>query len=304
MSLANDKNIWKLVRENDIFEDLNDQELTQLFAIADRKNYNKNQRVFSIDQKARFFYLVERGTFILSLPGKRYKTMQQGTLFGEIGIINENVRTGSIRAMDEASLIAFNGIDLYDESIIPASIALKITRSLAKKVTNYLRTREHISTKELIENGENDFVEFKASLRWNADKQQKDRLVEHAVIKTLAAFMNTKGGTLLIGVQDDGTVVGIGQDRFDNYDKMLLHLTKIIKERIGTLFIEFLKFDVETIEEEYVLRIDCEAASTPAYVRERNEEIFYVRTGPSTTHLKTSRVFDYIRRRFYSGGIN
>ena len=302
MDLVKDKELWKLVRENEIFEDLSDKELEQVFVIAQRKNYNKNQRVFSIDQKARYFYLVENGSFILSLRGKRYKTMNRGTLFGEIGIINENVRTGSIRAMDEAALIAFNGLDLYDEEIVSPSIALKITRSLAKKVTNYLRSREHISTKELIENGENDFVEFKASLRWNADKQQKDRLVEHAVIKTLAAFMNTKGGTLLIGIQDDGDVVGIGQDRFDNYDKMLLHLTKIIKERIGTLFIEFLKFDVETIQDEYVLRIDCEAASTPAYVRERNEEIFYVRTGPSTTHLKTSRVFDYIRRRFYSGG--
>ena len=301
MSETEKKIIRNLIRENEIFEVLEDQEVEHLFSIAERKQYNKNQRVFSIDQKARYFYIVESGNFILSLPGKRYKTLRRGTLFGEIGIINENVRTGSIRAMEEASLIAFNGLDLYDEAIIPASVALKITRALAKKVTNYLRSRELISTKELIENGENDFVEFKASLRWNADKQQKDRLVEHAVIKTLAAFMNTKGGTLLIGVQDDGQVVGIGQDRFDNYDKMLLHLTKIIKERIGTLFIEFLKFDVETIEEEYVLRIDCEAASTPAYVRERNEEIFYVRTGPSTTHLKTSRVFDYIRRRFYSG---
>lgn len=299
MEPNDDPQVFHLIKQNEIFSDLEDEEIKQIFSIIERKNYNKNQQVFAIDQKARYFYIVESGSFLLSLRGKRFKTLKKGALFGEIGIINENVRTGSIRALEDSSLIAFNGILLFDEGHFDAAIALKITRALAMKVTNYLRTREHISTRELLEKGENDFVEFKTSLRWNPEKEQKDRLMEQAVIKTLAAFMNTKGGTLLIGVGDEGQVVGIGQDRFDNYDQMLLHLTKIIKERIGTLHIEFLKFDVETIDEKYVLRVDCEAATAPAYVRERNEEVFYVRTGPSTTHLKVSKIYDYIRRRFY-----
>ncbi|MEN0006813.1 MAG: RNA-binding domain-containing protein [Bacteroidota bacterium] len=299
MELKDDPIVFHLVKQNEIFADLDQEEIQALFAIVERKHFNKNQQVFAIDQKARFFYIVESGSFLLSLRGKRFKTLKKGAIFGEIGIINENVRTGSIRALEDSHLIAFNGLQLFDPDYISPDISLKITRALAMKVTNYLRTREHISTRELLEKGENDFVEFKTSLRWNPDKEQKDRLMEQAVIKTLAAFMNTKGGTLLIGVDNDGNVKGIGQDRFDNYDQMLLHLTKIIKERIGTLHIEFLKFDVETIEDEYVLRIDCEAATTPAYVRERNEEVFYVRTGPSTTHLKVSKIYDYIRRRFY-----
>ena len=150
-----------------------------------------------------------------------------------------------------------------------------------------------------LDHGENDLVEFKSSLRWNPQKEHKDKLIEFAVLKTICAFLNTKGGTLIIGVNDDKEVIGIGQDRFDNLDQMLLHLTKLIKECISPLHIEFLKFEVEPIDNEYILRVDCEAATAPAYMKERNEEIFYVRTGPSTSHLKVSKVYDYIRRRFY-----
>ncbi len=291
--------VSEIINSNAIFNKLEAEELEAILAIAERKHFSRNQQVFAADQQGQYFYLVETGLFILSIKGGRIKTFKPGDIFGEIAVINENVRTGTIRAMADSTLLAFNGNLLYDDQHIPPKTALKITRALAKRVTNYLRTREQVSTKELIENGENDIVEFKSSLRWNPNKQSKDKLVEHAVLKTIAAFLNTKGGTLIIGVQDDKEIVGIGQDRFENFDKIFLHLTRLIKEYIGTIHIEFTDFEIETIDDKHILRVDCEPATTPAYLKERYGEAFYVRTGPASTNLKVSKIYDYINMRFH-----
>ena len=291
--------VKELICSEDNFPFLSDNELNELLSITERQPYKVNQTVFAVEDKARYFYLVEYGLFILNLRGGRIKTFKPGDIFGEIAVINENVRTGTIRAMEDSSLLAFNGKKLFDPEFISPVTALKITRALAIRVTNYLRSREQISTKELIAQGENDIVEFKTSLRWNMEKQNKDKLIEHAALKTIAAFLNTKGGTLLIGVTDERQIVGIGQDRFENFDKLLLHLTRLVKEYIGPLYIEFLKFEIEQIDEQHVLRIDCDASTLPAYVKEKYDDAFYVRTGPATTHLKVSRIYDYIRMRFH-----
>ena len=61
----------------------------------------------------------------------------------------------------------------------------------------------------LIAGGESGSVEFKSSLRWDLKKGERNRALEGVILKTLAGFMNSEGGTLLIGVADDGGVVGI-----------------------------------------------------------------------------------------------
>ena len=87
-------------------------------------------------------------------------------------------------------------------------------------------------------------------------------------------------------------------DQFANEDKMLLHLTKLIKDRISPLHIDFVNYSIEAIENKQVLRIDCQPATIPAYLVDRGDEHFYVRTGPASTSLKLSRVYKYIQMRF------
>ena len=63
---------------------------------------------------------------------------------------------------------------------------------------------------ELLERTEDKHLEFKSSLWWDLKEGKKSRLVESASLKTIAAFLNSEfGGTLLIGVGDDGGVVGL-----------------------------------------------------------------------------------------------
>ncbi len=65
---------------------------------------------------------------------------------------------------------------------------------------------------ELIKGGESDRLEFKQTLRFDVETQALNRKLEEVAIKTVAGFANHTGGTLLIGVRDDGVVTGVEPD--------------------------------------------------------------------------------------------
>src|SRR3546814_12750902 len=73
---------------------------------------------------------------------------------------------------------------------------------------------DKIQVSELIAAGEGDGVEFKSTLRMNLHTGQVDDKMQVTVLKTIAGFLNAKGGTLLIGVSDDGQVTGLSADNF------------------------------------------------------------------------------------------
>jgi predicted HTH transcriptional regulator len=154
-------------------------------------------------------------------------------------------------------------------------------------------------TKDIIHQGESEKIEFKSTLRYNIHTAKFGREIEHAALKSIAAFLNSWGGILLIGVDDGKNIAGIEPDKFDNDDRAMLHLTNMVKERLGNHFMQFINCSVETIETRKIMRIDVSASNSPAFLNYNNEEYFYIRTGPSTTDLKPSRIYDYIDNRFF-----
>ena len=60
----------------------------------------------------------------------------------------------------------------------------------------------------LISEGEHEQLEFKQTLRWDVEQRQHNNVLEEVTVKSIASFANGKGGTLLIGVRDDGGIVG------------------------------------------------------------------------------------------------
>jgi hypothetical protein len=158
---------------------------------------------------------------------------------------------------------------------------------------------EKVPLRELIAQGESDRVEFKSTLRWHIHAQRYDKDIELSALKTVAAFMNADGGVLLMGVDDDGEVLGLEQDGFESVDRMKLHFTNRVRDWIGPSFMRFVHLDVEEAEGKNVLRVRCQPAVIPAYVNYGNEEHFYVRTGPSTTSLPASEIHEYVQHRFF-----
>ena len=124
--------------------------------------------------------------------------------------------------------------------------------------------------------------------------------MEDAIVKTVAGFLNTHGGTLMIGVADDGNPVGIDADGFANEDKMHLHLTNLVNNRIGAQAWTAIHANFDDHEDVRVLVVRCEKSQTPAYIKDkgRSGDAFYIRTGAATVALSTQETVEYIRQRF------
>jgi len=149
----------------------------------------------------------------------------------------------------------------------------------------------------LISSGENEKLEFKSTLRWNLIADKPDKAIENSALKTVVAFLNTEGGTLLVGVKDDGSILGFEKDQFLNEDKFLLHFASLLNDRIGKQYIEHIQWGLKEVRGRKILRVDCKPSSTPAFLKGNGEE-FYVRNGPSSILLSTSEVLEYSRKHF------
>lgn len=298
MNLLDSKH-YDFLKSVSLFRNLSDPELKIIINFLTPKEVGRDEIVFSRLEKEHILYIVRYGTLKLEMAGLDDRWFNKGDVFGEVAFINNTLRTGTVKATEPSLLFCLNADDLEGDKQIPSDAALKIVIELAKKITGYLISTLNTSTQQLIETGENEIVEFKSSLRYNLHTKKYGKEIEHAVLKTLAAFLNSGGGTLIIGVDDKGNILGLGKDGFQDNDHMLLHLTQMIKDRIGTEHTQFIKGVVEESNGNKVLRIDVKRATIPAYVTYNNEEYFYVRTGPATTELSVSKIYGYVKERFF-----
>ncbi|PIN89436.1 hypothetical protein COU60_03510 [Candidatus Pacearchaeota archaeon CG10_big_fil_rev_8_21_14_0_10_34_76] len=150
----------------------------------------------------------------------------------------------------------------------------------------------------MIKKGESEILEFKSTLRVNLHTNEVDRKVEHSALKTITAYLNSRGGVLLIGVSDDKELIGIEKDNFSSQDKLVLHFTNLIKRDIGSEYLPFIKFEIVQVHEMSVLKVECKSSRRPVFLRGANEEEFYVRNGPSSTRLSGSSLVSYISHHF------
>lgn len=155
-----------------------------------------------------------------------------------------------------------------------------------------------LSVAELIAGGETGAVEFKSTLRTNLHTGQVDEKIHLSALKTIAGFLNANGGTLLIGVADNGEVLGLSADGFPNEDKMSLHLVNLIKDRIGDVFLPYVHPHFEDQDDGRVLAIRCERGPKPAFIKDAGQQKFFVRGGNSTAELMGNSITDYVSQRF------
>jgi Schlafen, AlbA_2 len=141
-----------------------------------------------------------------------------------------------------------------------------------------------------IAQGESDSLEFKSTLRWNLKADKPGKEIELACMKTLAAFLNSEGGTLMVGVEDNGNILGIEADHFPNEDKFLLHFNNLIRQHLGLEHAKYIHFAVKKVRTHSVLVVDCQKSDKPVFLTDKDTEDFYVRVGPGTRKLSTREV--------------
>ncbi|WDP91001.1 MAG: transporter substrate-binding domain-containing protein [Desulfobacter sp.] len=157
--------------------------------------------------------------------------------------------------------------------------------------------------RQIIDQGENDWVEFKSSLRWNIKTEKADKIIEGVIVKTLSAFMNARGGTLFIGINDGGEAVGIEPDyktfqKKPNRDGFMLKLSSLISHNFGRQSHKFITTDIQAFGGRDVCRITVKPSDRPVYIKEQGKEAFFIRAGASSVPLSMSEAHEYIRSRW------
>lgn len=164
------------------------------------------------------------------------------------------------------------------------------------------------SIEDLIEEGESDELEFKSSLRWDYQQQMVNKVLEGVIVKAVAAFANSQGGTLLIGVNDDGTAIGLDQDYAAlggaDSDKYELHLRNLLSSAFGSGFVSSkLKVSFPVVGDTEICQLVI-APSNKALitkVTDKNGQVtekFYVRNGNASRELPLGELQGYMAERF------
>ena len=212
----------------------------------------------------------------------------------------ENVRlTFDPKVEDKIQEIVERNFELYRRITDDTSFGQAFKNAL---FDDYMR--RHRRAEELLRLDESKTLEFKSSLRWNLEEDRKDdKQVTHAVLKTVAAFLNTEGGDLLIGVADDRTVLGIAHDRLENDDKFMRHLAQVVRNGLGDRAGTCIDPRMQIVEGKSVCLVTCQHSPEPVYLRWRGLEKsergdFFVRSGPGTVRLGETDAEQYVRTRF------
>lgn len=165
----------------------------------------------------------------------------------------------------------------------------------------FVRVKVSDSENELVETlqtGEHERLEFKTSFRWDEKRRQVNKELEKAVLKTVAAFLNSDGGHLFIGVNDQGQPLGLETDFTSlpkpNQDGFENHFNNLFNQMIGPEFRRLVKLNFNRLADKTICLINIEPSPKPAYLKNGESEDFYIRTGNATTSLKMSEATAYL----------
>lgn len=177
--------------------------------------------------------------------------------------------------------------EILDRTAIqPAPVALLEDKSLA----------------QLLAQGEGQHLEFKSSLMWDYRKQAVNKDLYEPVMKNLAGFMNTAGGWLLVGVDDDGQLLGIEPDFTGLKKKDADGFENVFNVAFGNMIgienRQYVSLSFPQQEGKTICQIAVQPAQHPVYLTFQGKEEFYIRAGNGCQALSVRKATQYIQGRF------
>jgi hypothetical protein len=165
-------------------------------------------------------------------------------------------------------------------------------------------------------NRENSLLELKSSLFFDHKKASRDgglpqsafksEEVVHSSLKTIAAFLTTAGGTLYIGVDDAGTILGIQFDfqcmtdnlQKQNADGWELTLRGLIAGRFkdGAMVNSYVECTILELNQLPIARIKVAPRRQLSFVKQKGSEsyLLYRRQGNQTTVVGIDEVEEFL----------
>ena len=153
------------------------------------------------------------------------------------------------------------------------------------------------SVTDIINLGEGPNVEFKSTLQWDIREKKRNTELRHEVMKTLVAFMNSDGGTLLIGVEDSGQIFGLEKDlEFTNgsEDLFMNMFSSLIIENIGVEFADKVEAEIDSMNGSKICVVNVSKSINPAFLSGTRGSEFYVRVFNTSRKLDSEQTMNYL----------
>jgi CRP/FNR family transcriptional regulator, cyclic AMP receptor protein len=106
-----------------LFEDVPDDELRQIAPFADEVNVEAGRELVREGDFSYEFFAIEQGEAEVTRGGDHVADLGPGDFFGEIGLLEKDLRTASVTAKTEMQLVTLTGWDMKRmEKAIPGAV--------------------------------------------------------------------------------------------------------------------------------------------------------------------------------------
>ena len=153
---------------------------------------------------------------------------------------------------------------------------------------------------DLIGMGEGPNLEFKSTLQWDVVQDKQNKGLRDASLKTVAAFMNAGGGTLLIGIEDSGQIFGLERDLSllgGSQDRFLQLINSLVADKIGVEYSPYVGSRLDSVDGKLICVIDVSTSPEPAFTSGPGGREFHVRIGNTTRSLDPEDTLSYLQNR-------
>ncbi|MCL5028973.1 MAG: ATP-binding protein [Bacteroidetes bacterium] len=162
--------------------------------------------------------------------------------------------------------------------------------------TEELKRKSKINLMDLINEGENFHIEFKSSLRWDYKEAKMNKSLEFEVIRSVAAFLNSEGGYLLIGVDDNKKILGLEKDfstlQKNSCDGFQLHFNNLLNTQFGKNIHQFIRIYFNPIDGKTVCLVKILKSTIPQFLK-KEKELFTIRINGASQNLNTKEAVEY-----------
>lgn len=179
--------------------------------------------------------------------------------------------------------------------------AYQLALSTKQRRVQRLELELNVHLPSLIESGETERVEFKSTMRWDLREQRSNKALEKVISKSLAGLMNHRGGSLLIGVDDAGSVLGIEADcqalKHKNTDGFERALIDLARTALGAYACTLIHCQFPCIDNKTICWLVIDQASMPIFFQDGEIARYFVRIGNSTREMDVREAHAHVMQR-------
>lgn len=270
------------------------------YSVMKKRGYNRNNRVK--------YALVQEITNRAVLTQVANRTKSATLAEGYLREVKEKF-PGSLQLQsipEDSELWKLENFEMFLEA--RRKLLAEELNTFLANITETVNEEVHMDVLEMIQEGETHHVEFKTTMRYDMREHKVNKKLEEVILKTIAAFSNGQGGTLIMGVTDEMEIAGLENDynslKEGTKDGFELHLRNLVNHAYGVEFASNnLSISFPVIEENEICVVEVKPGIRPVYttVTDRGgqkSQKFYVRSGNSSPEMPITEIASYIQNRF------